>query len=90
MRAESGGGSARDALKDAKDFLLQTLADNGPTPAKDIDEAAGDEGISETTLKRAKVALKKDGKIERVKDGVTGPWIWKLSGRDGGDTSEEF
>ena len=67
MRAESGGGGARDALKDAKDFLLQTLADSGPTPAKEIDEAAGEEGISETTLKRAKVAL--EGWQDRARKG---------------------
>jgi hypothetical protein len=79
MQAENSGAAAHNPRKEAIDFILQTLVDNGPTTADDLGEVAKAEGISNATLRRAKGQLKKEGKIERVKDGLTGPWIWKLT-----------
>jgi putative DNA primase/helicase len=79
MQAENSGAAAHNPRKEAKEFILQLLADNGPTAADDLDKTAKAEGISNATLRRARDQLKKEGKIKRVKDGLTGPWIWKLT-----------
>jgi hypothetical protein len=91
MQAENSGAAAHNPRKEAKEFILQTLADNGPTLAKDLDEAANAEGISKATLRRAREALAKDKKIncEKQKGGLKKPWIWKLNG-EGKNNVEEF
>jgi len=72
--------SAKDhnALRDAKAFLVDWLA-NGPLPAKEIEEAAKAESISERTLRRAR----KDLGIIAGKQEFTGPWQWRLPDKAG-------
>jgi putative DNA primase/helicase len=86
MRAENGGKAAGNPRKEASDFILTTLADSGPMSADDLFAAAKDEGISEATFKRARNALRDDKKISRDKQGLKGPWVWKLG--DGKDVDE--
>jgi putative DNA primase/helicase len=78
MQAENGGKAASNPRKEASDFILTTLADSGPMSADDLFAAAQDEGISEATFKRARNALRDDKKISRDKEGLKGPWVWKL------------
>jgi hypothetical protein len=60
-----------DALREAKEFLREALAD-GPRPAKDIEDQAKQAGIAGRTLDRARQMLK----IRTSKDGYQGPWMW--------------
>jgi hypothetical protein len=89
MQAENNGAAAHNPRREAIDFILQILADNGPTTADDLDKTAKAEGISNATLRRGRGQLKKEGKIKRDKDGLTGPWIWKLTDGEK-DNVEEF
>jgi putative DNA primase/helicase len=75
--AEAMSATKSPAARDeAKKFLADILAD-GPTLATDLKEAAKANGIAERTLKRAKGELG----IRATKDGATGQWSWRLSGR---------
>src|SRR5262249_41258169 len=56
---------------DAKKFLRDVLV-NGPVPSNEILEEAEANGISRSTLVRAKADLK----IKAKKDGVRGGWTW--------------
>jgi putative DNA primase/helicase len=67
---QSKSPTARD---DAKQFLLDLLA-RGPVSSNEIVEEAEANGISRTTLFRAKAYLK----IKAKKDGVKGGWVWHL------------
>jgi hypothetical protein len=58
---------------EAEAFLRVELA-GGPRPAKDIERAARDAGISSTTLRRARAALG----ITSHKSGFSGGWEWTL------------
>jgi len=73
MQADSGGGSARNPRKEAKDFILRMVVVGG-TLVAEIEEAAEGEGISKRTLHNAK----RDLKIISKKDGLTGGWRWYL------------
>ena len=66
----------RDALDDAKDFLLDILREGGRTPVKAIQAAARDAAIKEITLKRAKAAL--GVRSDKEGFGREGHWIWFL------------
>lgn len=63
----------RSDLANAKAFLSDLLAD-GPVPAKKGRSEAEDAGHSWATVRRAMKALG----IESEKDGMKGPWRWKL------------
>lgn len=64
----------RGALDEAKDFLFDILK-NGPLPASEITDRASAEGLSRSTLKRAKSDLG----IRAHKNGMNGGWSWELS-----------
>jgi putative DNA primase/helicase len=81
--AESNANAEEDgglALREAKDFLTDFLAD-GSKPVKGIESAGRDAGHSPRTLRRAKDALG----IASVKSGLNGGWEWTLpeGGQDG-------
>jgi putative DNA primase/helicase len=63
------GGS----MKEAKDLLRELMA-KGPIAAKDGEEAAEANGISERTLRRARKELG----VKAAKDGFNGGWMWSL------------
>jgi putative DNA primase/helicase len=86
MQAENSGRAANNPRKEAGGFILETLADNGPMSADDLSKAATEEGISDATFLRARKALKLSKKISRDKQGLAGPWVWKLG--DGKDVDE--
>jgi putative DNA primase/helicase len=78
MRAEVDGTAARNPRKEAKDFLLKILTENGGSMLqKDVEDHAGGEGISLITLRRAKTEL---GVISK-KQGMGGGWVWSLPGK---------
>jgi hypothetical protein len=80
LAKSNGGGDGRgSARQDAADFLRRKLAD-GPKRAADLEEEADALGISERTLRRARLELN----IEAVKDGYQGAWLWKLPFWQGG------
>ncbi|MGI9070752.1 MAG: AAA family ATPase [Bryobacteraceae bacterium] len=60
-------------LEEAKGWLERTLAD-GLMTAKDVNELATRDGISEKTLRRAREALG----IKPAKRSMKGPWSWSL------------
>jgi putative DNA primase/helicase len=60
--------------REARDFLRRLLAD-GPMTSKAIQKEAGDAGITQATLRRAREKL--GAKVD--KDGL-GPWTWSLPG----------
>ena len=62
--------AARD---EAKKFLADILKD-GPVSQKEIEEAAGADGIAKKTLYRAKGELG----VKSKKDGKDGQWTWRL------------
>ncbi len=64
----------RSALSGAKEFLLAELTD-GPMTAKQVEKSAGDAGIRERTLRRAKSMLG----IRSTKE-ADGSWTWSLPG----------
>ncbi|MFW6342983.1 MAG: AAA family ATPase [Halothiobacillaceae bacterium] len=72
------------ALAEAKEWLLDYLSTNGPTPARDLNRAAKAEGISDRTLRRARESIG----VKREKTGFQGKWVVTLpddalSGEDG-------
>jgi hypothetical protein len=80
---------SRTGTDDAKDFLLEVLAD-GPMPAKPITQQAESIGITKKALWLAKEALGAESKALRQpgKKGVQG-WLWQLpGGLDGLDSLE--
>jgi putative DNA primase/helicase len=64
------------AMREAKEFLLDFLAD-GPAPPKEVEKAAREAGISARTLRRAKdechILSRKDH------DKFDGCWVWSIS-----------
>lgn len=66
----------RTARDEAAEWLAALLAD-GPVAAKDAQRRARDEGISERTLRRAKVALKVLSAPCREGENIAG-WMWSL------------
>jgi hypothetical protein len=63
----------RTERDEATEFLMTELAD-GPRPAKEIEKARKDAGISERTLRRAR----EDLGIKPQKNGLNGAWTWEL------------
>jgi hypothetical protein len=71
------------ARDNAKKFLTELLAE-GPVKKSEIEEAAEANCISAATLRRAKDDLG----IKAEKDGLTGPWSWKLPQTRGKDNED--
>ena len=61
------------SMREAKEYLRDLLA-KSPVPAKDAEEGAEQNGISDRTLARAKKELG----IKSDKDSFGGGWMWKL------------
>jgi len=74
LQADAGAAKGGSALREAKDFLLEYLAD-GPKPQKQIEAAAKDAGITPATLRRARKALD----IKPQKHGLREGWTWSLA-----------
>lgn len=68
-----GDPEERSAMDDAKEFLSNLLAD-GPVSSKQIKGDAEGAGHSWQTIRRAQKALG----IEAHKEGMKGPWLWRL------------
>jgi hypothetical protein len=76
----AGSGTSKEGMKAAIEYLEELLAD-GDVSAKDGNEGAAANGISERTLDRAKKKLgvyakKEDGKFD-------GGWIWTKGAKKG-------
>jgi hypothetical protein len=67
------GDEMRPERDEATEFLMTELAD-GARPAKEIEKARRDAGISERTLRRAR----EDLGIKPQKNGLNGAWTWEL------------
>jgi len=64
----------RSAVEDAGDFLRVILAD-APMLAKKVYAEAREAGHAERTIRRASKAVG----VHQYKDGMSGPWLWKLA-----------
>jgi len=73
--AASANGDSPSALIEAKEFLLEELAD-GPVSRTDIKKRAQAAGISEITLRRAKKLIKVVA--IKAKGNLVGNWTWEL------------
>jgi putative DNA primase/helicase len=73
LAALQGGEAGRSARDEATDFLQDTLAD-GPVPAKEVQRAATDAGISAKSLRTAREGLG----IKPEKTGMKQGWVWSL------------
>ncbi len=51
------------AHEDAENAVIEFLRDRGECPVNELDQAVRDAGFSENALRKAKNALKGDGKI---------------------------
>lgn len=73
-------GEERDALTEAKDFLLTELRDKDgkdlARPATEMQMRARKAGIAEITLRRARIALRV--RCTRTGFGSAGEWSWSL------------
>lgn len=71
------GGRLDQAVEWLEDFLR-----DGPKPVRETEEAAAKEGISMTTLKRARWKLgiipKPQQVVEEGRKGIIGAWVWEL------------
>lgn len=67
-------GEGRGALAEAREWLSDILAD-GPQPAKEIQRAAREAGISDITLRRAREAI---ASVMRLGGGTGQRWLWAL------------
>lgn len=74
--AEMADDDEGGALSDAKEFLADVLR-NGAVAVKEIKRAAGEAGLSDATLRRAKSALN----VKAVKAGMSGGWNWEIERR---------
>ncbi len=72
-----GDPEERSALDDARQFLLDLMAD-GPVKAGQIKSDSDGAGFNWRTIQRAADRLN----IERNKDGMRGGWTWKTSHED--------
>jgi hypothetical protein len=72
-----GRNAQRGALDVATDFLLELLG-NGPVAQNDVAAAAGQQGISKATLRRAKDELG----VKSKKLDYGGGWAWYLPDRE--------
>lgn len=81
-------GGSESGNTDLAQLLVDLLvAHGGKMPVKQLQAEIRDAGYSYDAAKRLKQKLG----IESLKDGMTGPWIWRLSGkaRRGHEGSEE-
>ncbi|MGH9045341.1 MAG: AAA family ATPase [Acidimicrobiales bacterium] len=74
----AGNDEERSALTEAVDVLADILS-NGPVPAKEAERRAGDEGVHQRTLRRAKDRLG----VRSVKSSA-GRWEWVLPPKEDG------
>ncbi len=75
--AAEGGSEKQGARREAEDFLTEILT-AGPVLASEVKQEARAAGISESTLRRAKLAL--GVKVRREGFGPGGSWHWFLPG----------
>jgi putative DNA primase/helicase len=77
VAAMAGGIEERSAKEDAKDFLIDVLAE-GAVAAKDVKRQAEEAGVSVASLRRAQRSLGVDVHRE---GGIAakGRWLWSLS-----------
>jgi hypothetical protein len=73
--AKAKSGSGGTAVGDAIKFLREQLRGGVEVTAAEIQEQAEAEGISESTLKRARRALKDQVQVRKRKD----KWFWSMS-----------
>ena len=60
-----------------KAFIMQKLEENGGRlPAKELEEAANEEGYSYITVQRCKTALKGEGVLRYSQRGSNGEKLW--------------
>ena len=64
-------------LDEATEFLMEILKD-GSVPKKEISNEAVENGIADSTLRRAKTKLKVKSLRVDAKDGQPAMWVWKL------------
>ncbi|MFH0809360.1 MAG: AAA family ATPase, partial [Pseudomonadota bacterium] len=83
LAAAAEGGEERSAVTEAKEFL-ETLLTDGPVSAKQVERVAGEAGIAERTLKRAKKALG----VVVAKAGYQGAWEWEMPSKGAKDSKE--
>jgi hypothetical protein len=74
MQAEAGGSRGRTERREAKEFLLERLAD-GAVKQEDVVAEGEANNISEKTLRRAKKDL---GIVSRKGKGIDANWTWEL------------
>jgi AAA domain len=86
LAAMVGDAEGRNALEEAKQFLLEVLRE-GPEAQKEIKRQAEEAGFAWRTVRRAKdllgVEVRREGGI-----GERGRWIWRLSKKPKVSTSE--
>lgn len=73
MAANAGGVESKSALEEAKQYLIEVLAD-GAVAQKEIKEGAEGAGLTWATVRRAKGLLG----IKPHKAGMDGGWMWEL------------
>jgi putative DNA primase/helicase len=78
LNAQGSNAEERSELRDAEDFLDDALA-GGATLVTTVKRQARDAGISEMTLRRAKVTKRVISKKARTQDGQ---WTWELPVKD--------
>lgn len=76
LRASRSDGFDSVDHKDASSWLVDYLADNGPTAAPDVFKAGAEQGFSKDALKRAKGRRVKSQK--HGQPGERGGWVWAL------------
>jgi len=81
---DSDNAEEGETLKEARDWLRSYLEAQGTQSAKTVTAEARGFGISERTLRRARVALK----IKPTKTGMTGGWYWALPTEESEDGHE--
>lgn len=72
------------AFADAKRAILEALQDGGgELAARDLDRTVRAAGVAQRTCERARAALARDGKINRVRNGFQGEVRWRIAHGDG-------
>ena len=78
MAALAGGPEGRNALEEAKQFLIEVLGQGGQEDQKEIKRQAEEAGFGWRTVRRAKELLR----VEACREGGIGEkgrWVWRLS-----------
>jgi putative DNA primase/helicase len=86
MQAEAAGGQSGYAQREATEFLQDRLT-GGPVKYTELTEEAQANGISESTLKRAKRKLGIKARKEKKLDGA---WFWELPPKPVQRDGEDF